>query len=272
MDPCGHVQAYATNNAGDWMEYAFFNQHHYVRNLVVGNEDFELMVSWQMRNHIVLSRLWSCAADPIEGTWSVGDDEVHMLCTHANLTDPCSGAVCTSRLGPSKASSSLHPLTTLPPSMHEHGGQVVKACLEWPCTGVHTFPTGALLGAWPVLPCPQPLLQPLLAHTIARKLNTSCRLSMSSWLWTHSGLTAHFTPSMHWSCQQPADAELDGLRHMHSTRRRGEAPARHHYSLLTMQARQVCRQISYLRCMCTCKLLGLDACLQRQSGPLHLRS
>lgn len=41
--PC--CQAYATHTCGDWRKYAFFNEHHYVRNLVMGNDDFELIVS-----------------------------------------------------------------------------------------------------------------------------------------------------------------------------------------------------------------------------------
>ena len=39
------MQAYSRTNGGDWRRYAYFNAHHYVRNLVEGNDDFELIVS-----------------------------------------------------------------------------------------------------------------------------------------------------------------------------------------------------------------------------------
>ena len=38
------TQEYALTNSGDWRNYAFFNDLHYVRNLVALDEDFELIV------------------------------------------------------------------------------------------------------------------------------------------------------------------------------------------------------------------------------------
>jgi hypothetical protein len=39
------TQDYARNNEADWRRYGFFNDFHYVRNLVEMNDDFELIVS-----------------------------------------------------------------------------------------------------------------------------------------------------------------------------------------------------------------------------------
>jgi hypothetical protein len=39
------MQEYALTNSGDWRNYAFFNDLHYVRNLVALDEDFEVIVS-----------------------------------------------------------------------------------------------------------------------------------------------------------------------------------------------------------------------------------
>ena len=36
--------AYASGGHEDWKKYEFFNEHHYVRNFVDGDADFELMV------------------------------------------------------------------------------------------------------------------------------------------------------------------------------------------------------------------------------------
>ncbi|GAX85600.1 hypothetical protein CEUSTIGMA_g13015.t1 [Chlamydomonas eustigma] len=38
------LSAYANGHHEDWNKFAFFHEHHYVRNFVDGNEEFELMV------------------------------------------------------------------------------------------------------------------------------------------------------------------------------------------------------------------------------------
>lgn len=40
-----HIQQYFDEGHQDWKNYVNFNEHHYVRNLIFANDDFELMVS-----------------------------------------------------------------------------------------------------------------------------------------------------------------------------------------------------------------------------------